>query len=121
MLQPSQKLQLPHPPALVLRSLRIHLPSADPSIDLYFTGLGKKYHFRKDCYGLRNSQMVRHTDICEQCVPQLRGWHPRGRDMYGAGLNGPQHTDVTHCEKMHGYSIAYQPCNWCARPNESEK
>ena len=95
--------------------------SADPSIDLYFTGLGKKYHFRKDCYGLRNSQMVRHTDICEQCVPQLRGWHPRGRDMYGAGLNGPQHTDVTHCEKMHGYSIAYQPCNWCARPNESEK
>ena len=43
--------------------------------------------------------MVRHTDICEQCVPQLRGWHPRGRDMYGAGLNGPQHTDVTHCEK----------------------
>ena len=95
--------------------------SAAPSIDLYFTGLGKKYHFRKDCYGLRNSQMVRHTDICEQCVPQLRGWHPRGRDMYGAGLNGPQHTDVTHCEKMHGYSIAYQPCNWCARPNESEK
>ena len=27
--------------------------------------------------------------------------------MFGAGLYGPRHADVNHCEQEHGYSLPY--------------
>ena len=91
----------------------------EPEVSLYYTGTGQRYHYRDDCYGLRNSRRVIRADLCPVCVPRKINWRPQGQLMFGAAFLGPCHADAKRCEKEHGYSDAYRPCAWCVEPTLS--
>ena len=83
---------------------------------IYITATGRKYHLNSNCHGLRKASIVYRAEICQHCVPNVKGWSIRRRNLYGLPPHREMHTTTAHADATHGTGIyqTLEPCSICA-------